>query len=61
MRLPRPSNLVAAACCLALGGCVGFMPHTAEAIAPATLDDLALGVAADAEALVLNLIFMLGL
>lgn len=37
------------------------MPHTAEAIAPATIDDLMLGVSADVEALVLNLIFVLGL
>lgn len=45
---------------LLLGGCAQMMPNTAAAIAPATLNDLFVGLGADVEQLVSFLLILLG-
>lgn len=56
----RRLRVVLAMCALVLcTSCAGFMPNTAEAIAPATFGDLWLGVEADVEQWVMLFLMVL--
>lgn len=52
MKRRRPlAAALALLVCLGCAGCASALPQTAEAIAPATFDDLWLGLLADLESL----------
>lgn len=57
----RRRALLMAVLCLPCAGCAAFMPNTAEAIAPATFEDVWVGVSADVESWVAFLSMFLGI
>jgi len=57
----RKRKGIAALALLLCGGCAQMMPNTAAAIAPATLNDLFVGLGADVEQLVSFLLMFLGI
>ena len=46
---------------LLCGGCASMLPNTAEAIAPATIPDMMIGLGADVENLLSYLMLLLGI